>query len=503
MPPPVLADGAKRPNIIFLMIDTLRADRVGRYGHPGKLTPTMDALAAEGVWFEHCQSAAPWTLPSIASLFTSYYPSVHKATDYKKVENARKEGGDEVVSMLSKDFDTLAEALASNGYQTAAVSLNPFILDRFGFGQGFGHYYEGAPENGAVGADANRTAFEWLDKERDASKPFFLYLHFMDCHGPYDAPAKYVDPLMEAMEASPTKTALTARQRQFLPDYPVQHYLRRKPPVGSDPSRYSRLQGYREYWIAGYEAGVHEQDDYLADLIAGLKQRGVWDDAYVILVADHGEAFGEHDYWDHGLGLHEHQLSVPLILRWPGVLPEGRKIAGVARTIDIMPTILEQLRIKFSFGQGASLVGAVASGQVNAANVVYSESAKAPGMRQDAILSGNWKLIRSQRPAEGQVEQELVHLSDLSADPGERNELSKSKPEVVKSLITRLDEQRQINAGAKPGHQASFQVLTPTQRARVNAGGYHAGNEERESTAQPGAATASSTAPAPALPKKP
>jgi arylsulfatase len=495
IPPPVLAEGAKKPNIIFLMIDTLRADRVGRYGHPGKLTATMDALAAEGVWFEHCQSAAPWTLPSIASMFTSYYPSVHKATDYKKVEGARKTGGDEVISVLSDEFDTLAEALAGHGYETAAVSLNPFILDRFGFGQGFAFFADGAPESGAVGTDANKAAFQWLDKSRDADKPFFLYLHYMDCHGPYDAPAKYVDPLMQAMEANPRKTELTPTQRGMLRDAPLpelRHYIRRKPPVGSDPSRYSRLQGYQEYWIAGYEAGVHEQDDCLADLIAGLKKRGVWDDALVLLVADHGEAFGEHDYWDHGSGLHQHQLSVPLIMRWPRVLPKNRKISGIARTVDIMPTLLEQLRIPFSAGQGASLVGAIVAGQVPDTHVVYSESTKVAGYRQDSILSGNWKLIRYQSPEVGPVTNEIVQLFDLAADPGEKNDVSKSKPEVVKTLIGRMNEQQTINANAKPGHQASFIKITQTQKAHLNIGGYGTGDEQKDSATQPATASAPS-----------
>lgn len=486
IPPPVLAAGAKKPNIIFLMIDTLRADRVGCYGHSGKLTATMDQLASEGVRFERCQSAAPWTLPSVASLFTSYYPSVHKATDYRKVEGARKDGGEEAVSMLSNDFDTLAEALASHGYETAAVSLNPFILDRFGYGQGFSFFADGAPESGAIGLDANKTALEWLDKRRQADKPFFLYLHYMDCHGPYDAPPKYVDPLMQAMEANPKKTVLTEQQRAMLATYPRIHYLRLKPPVGSDPSRYTRLQGYQEYWMAGYEAGVHEQDDCLADLIAGLKKRGVWEDAYVILVADHGEAFGEHDYWDHGGGLHQHQLSVPLILRWPGVLPAGRRIAGAARTIDVMPTILDQLRIEFSAGQGASLVGAITSGAVPSSQTVYSEAAKGPG--QDAMLSGNWKLIRYQVPGSP-----IVQLFDLATDPGEQKDISKSKPEVVKTLLARMTEQQQINANAKPGHEAKFQVLTPTERSKIVAHGYLGTKNSEAPESQP--ASAPATAP--------
>src|SRR5262249_4870616 len=150
-----------------------------------------------------------------------------------------------------------------------------------------------------------------------------LYLHYMDVHGPYDRPAKYLDPLMKAVEADPNKKLMPLDQRQALPKG---HYLRKHPPGGD--ALYEKLQGYREYWVAGYEAGVREEDDYLKALFDELRKMGLWEDTFIILTADHGEAFGENKsfgetrYWEHGGGLNQSQLHVPLIMRWPGVLPK-------------------------------------------------------------------------------------------------------------------------------------------------------------------------------------
>lgn len=487
----VLPASAKKPNIVFILVDTLRADRLGVYGHPGKLTPAMDALAAEGTRFERCQSAASWTLPSIASIFSSYYPSVHKATDYKKVEALRKggEGGaDETqISIFSDEFDTLAEILAANGYDTAGFSLNPFIQAKYGFSQGFSFFADGVKENGAIGSAANHDAIAWLDEKRNKGKPFFLYMHYMDCHGPYDAPAKYVDPLMQAMEANSKKTKLTPIQIQMLRDHPtipeLRNYLRRKPPIGSDPTRYERLKDYQEYWIAGYEAGVREQDDYIAELFDGLRKRGLWDETFVILTADHGEAFAEHNYWEHGPGLHQHQVSVPLILRWPGMLPKSRTIAGTVRTIDIMPTILAQVGIEWKSGQGTSLLPAIGMGKTNVTEVIYSESAKTPDWDQDAILTGNWKLIRYQ-PTEKNPNSGGEQLFDLSSDPGETKDIIREKLNVARDLVARMEEQVRINAGAKPGHEAKYQMVTPQERQKISGVGY-TGDDVKEPDSQP------------------
>lgn len=463
---PIRAENKPKPNIVLIVVDTLRADRLASYGGPAK-TPVMDSIAREGVLFERCISAAPWTVPSMASLFTGFYPGVHKATDYRQVEAIRKasvdrDGGElpgtqsetrTEVSVLSDDFQTLAEILHADGYETAAFVANPFLQPENGFGQGFDTYNAGVLENGFKGRDLNGNVRAWLDK-RSSTKPLFLYVHYMDPHGPYDAPPEIVDPLVKKVDANPNKTILDARQRQAL--HP-QSYLRRTPPGGLEV--YARLQGYREYWLAGYDACIVEADLYVGDLIADLNKRGLWSDSLSILVSDHGEAFAEHGYWEHGPGQHQTQVHVPFAMRWPGVISAGRKVTDTVRTIDLLPTLLEMLRIQSdATTQGDSLVKHVAGDRSRRALTAFAEAAKHPLIRQEAIVSGNWKLLRtaaglldpSRRVVQGFAEP-TYQLFDLAADSGEQRDIAATKPETVRELIKLMADQDRENASAKPG----------------------------------------------------
>lgn len=456
--PVVLPAGAAKPNVIFIMVDTLRADRLGVYGNRGGLTPTMDALAAAGVRFERCQSVAPWTLPSIASMLTGYYPSVHKANNYKEVERDRndlKAGREIQVAALADSFTTLPEILFDHGYETAACVMNPFIQAEFGFAQGFHYFYAGVLENGAgnEGSKANARALEWIDGKtrspRDKSKPFFLYMHYMDCHGPYDAPARLVDPLLKAVEADANKSPLPEAAQRTLPEG---NYLRKKPPVGSDPTRYDRLRMYREYWLAGYDAGVKEQDEYLAALIDGLKARGLWDDALVVLVADHGENFAEHKFWEHGLEEYQTSLHVPLIFRWPKMLPAGEVVGGTVRTLDILPTLIEMLGIskQETFAQGVSLAPAIRGAPDAPQPLAYSESAKRDDIEIETVVEGDWKLIVSTF-REGGAPALPIELYDLKTDPDEHHDVAESKQRIADALYAKLVQQREQNRSARPG----------------------------------------------------
>lgn len=469
--PAILPHGARLPDIVFLLIDTLRADRLGVYGHKGELTPSYDALAREGVVFERCFSVAPWTLPSTASLFTGYYPGVHKATDYREVESARKDR--RAVSVLSDDFQTLAEILHAAGYQTAAFVANPFLQAEYGFSQGFEVYQAGVRENGYKGSDLNRDVFAWLD-QRDATRPLFLYVHYMDPHGPYDAPPELIDPLIRRVDANPNKRALDARQRQAL--HP-QSYLRKTPPGGIDA--YNRLQGYQDYWIAGYEACVQESDLHVGDLFGELRRRGLWDRSYVILTSDHGEAFAEHGYWEHGPGQHQHQLHVPLILRWPGVLPAGRRVADNVRTIDILPTIMEQLRLTADNPtQGESLVKHIAGDRTRKTIVPFAEASKWLHLRQEAIVSGNSKLLRTTAGAMNRETGEITfgppthQLFDIAADPGETSDLLNKRTDTARQLIALMDEQLHANAQTRPGVVSRLVTMDPRIDQAVGALGY-------------------------------
>jgi arylsulfatase A-like enzyme len=447
----ILPEGAARPNVIVVLVDALRADRLGAYGHRGSLSPTMDGLAATGVTFDYCVSAAPWTLPSVATLFTSYYPRVHGAVSYRVVADM-EDGKRAEQSMLSDRFDTLAEVLRAVGYQTAGFVAAKFLRAGYGFGQGFEQYDTTFAENTVRGEVVNAALFKWLDEHRDPTRPLFLYLHYMDVHGPYNAASRFMDPLMEQVEANPNKRLLSSREFANL-----NRYLKQAPPDASDPGRYERLKGYREYWVARYEAGVAEMDFYLDQLIAGLKERGLWDEAYVIFMADHGEALCEHGLWEHGYSLYQTDLHVPLILRWPGVLPAGKRIRRLASLIDFMPTLLEQLRLPPGENlQGASLVDHLSETLPNTAILRFAEAVKS-GSEQAAVFADSTKLVVTAQPSrplpDGTMAPATVRrqLFNLSTDPGEQYDVSGQYATQVRELTRLLDAMIQRSLTTKPG----------------------------------------------------
>ncbi len=446
----------RRPHILFVLIDTLRADRLGPYGHRGGLMRFAEELAREGVTFEHCVSAAPWTLPSIASIFTGYYPSVHKTTKYvspdaKRVENRRDEQG--FVSVLpDEDFVTLAEALRDVGYQTLGVSANRFVSRKFGFAQGFDQFYDDFEGDTVSGSLVNAAVFDQL-ASADPARPIFLYVHYMDVHGPYNAEPRFMDRLMEDVEKRADKRPLKAAEiEQMFP------YLRPPPPGATDPTRHERLKGYRDYWEARYDAGVAAMDFQLGELRAFLQSRGMWDDAYVVFVADHGESLCEHGMWDHGHTLYEPEIHVPLILRWREKLPPARRVPGVVRTIDLLPTLLEQVRAPVSGStQGASLVSRAVGASQAAVVPALSESLKGrPTRFQQTVVEGPWKLVRRVQVVRGENNRPVatgeheVFLYDLSSRGGEDVDLAARHPDRVRSMERFLLEQNRINDTLKP-----------------------------------------------------
>ena len=473
----ILPEGAPKPDIILILIDALRADRLGVYGHPGGLSPTIDAIAAQGVTFDYCVAAAPWTLPSVGSLFTSYYPRVHRALSYRVVQSM-EDGKRAEQSVLSDEFDTLAEVLQAAGYQTAGFCAAKFLRAGYGFGQGFEHYDTSFAENTVRGEVVNAKLFEWLDSERDSSRPLFVYLHYMDVHGPYDAAPRFMDPLMRQVEAKPDKQLLEPRQFRA-----INRYLRKPPRETSDPDRFERLKGYREYWVARYEAGVAEMDYHLAQLVKGLRKRGLWDGAYAILLADHGEALCEHGFWEHGYSQHQTDLHVPLILRWPGMLPAGHRVRRLASLIDILPTLLEQLRLPPGENlQGRSLVDHISGRPSELPEVRYAEGLKA-GPAQYALFVDNTKLIITevtQRPGPDQPPQVAgvrPQLFNLATDPGELYDLADQHRDVVAEMSKLIFKIMRTNMQLKPGLVVQTASVDAATMQQLESLGYVGGAE--------------------------
>ncbi len=458
---------APRPNIVFILVDTLRADHLGTYGGTAAATPTVDALAAEGVVFERAQSQAPWTLPSVASLFTGVYPNVHAATQYE-LGGARGQTRDEFagVSTLAPAFDTLAEALQRAGYATAACSANPFIVERNGFGQGFEHFDSSFAANTTPGGVVNQAAEEWL-RQRDPKRPFFLYLHYMDVHAPYRVRPEALASQLLALDAQTGKRLLTREELLGHPGY----FSKTRQLYARDPLHEQNGQ-YAEYYQCLYAGCVREMDAWLADLRARLDALGLWRDTLVVFTADHGEALGEHRVWTHGLSAHQNQLHVPIMLRWPGHLPSGRRVSTVVRLFDLMPTLLELLEIDPPAGlQAKSLATILADAAGADERVAFSEAVKQDTV-QRAIVQGDWKLLVSRKHPTG----ELFYLRD---DPMETTDLAQAEPDRALSLRTLLEKQIAANeAHARLAAESRAAPLTPAEVRRLRALGYGGGPED-------------------------
>jgi len=188
---------------------------MGLYGYHRDITPTMDSIAAEGITFDRAIAQAPWTQPSIASLFCSRYPMAHKVMinfgQLLRMMNRKAKK----VTIFSDSFVTLAEVLQKAGYATAAFMANPFILREFGFSQGFEHFDASFARDTTPGNIVNEAMFAWL-RRRNKNKPFFCFLHYMDVHGPYSARPEFLEPLLDRVEAMPDKRRLSKEQLKKL-----------------------------------------------------------------------------------------------------------------------------------------------------------------------------------------------------------------------------------------------------------------------------------------------
>ncbi len=411
---------SRRPvNIIVILVDTLRADYLGSYGFEGPVSPNLDALAAESVRFEHCISQAPWTKPSVASLFTSLYAETHRVTDHDDLfwrdvnENLK-------TSALPDEAITLAEVLRANGYATAGWVGNSWLSDGLGFGQGFDDYQ--VPERGHV-----RNADElwgdvwyWLVRHRRESpeKPFFWYLHVMDVHGPYR-------PLPQdvlAVSESPTlgeNRLLDDAEYGKIPGYLLQT------PWPRAPRELKQLRTLR----ALYAGGIRTFDRRLGGFLERLDSTGLLENTVLLLLSDHGEELGEHGGWDHGDTLHAEQTRVPCIIRSPQ-LPAGT-VDEVVSLVDFMPTLLAASATSSPEGlQGRNLWPVLLGQTAPEPAWAFSGGVKL-NPNAMSVRSKSYALLWDH--AEG-----TMALFDTREDPQERRNLAESNPEPHDELKGRL-----------------------------------------------------------------
>jgi arylsulfatase A-like enzyme len=393
------AKAERRPNVVMLVVDTLRQDHLGCYGYFRETSPHMDALAGEGVRFAQAITVMPHTLPTHISLFTSRYPSEHGVMMNGEVYDGR--------------FKTLAEVLAAVGYETAAFVAGHPVHSKFGVGKGF-QSYQDSPKWKSPADSVGTPAIEWLRSRTDT--PFFLWVHLYDPHVPYAPPERLRERFNtdEALKrwAAGRGTSSFEEWADVFDRTTITH-------IATKPGQLSFFKN-----LNLYDAEIAFADEVIGTIVSALRERKLLENSLLVILSDHGEGLGEHDFWFHGLHLYEEQILIPLIFRFPGSRFAGRVVEDQASLLDIMPTILEFLGLQGPDGmRGGSLLNVIEAEQRDrAVHYAFSETRVYPprkprgpthwtDIRKHSVRTPSWKLIRT---TEG--EETLYHLTD---DPGE------------------------------------------------------------------------------------
>ncbi|HXB71659.1 MAG TPA: sulfatase-like hydrolase/transferase [Candidatus Acidoferrales bacterium] len=453
-----------RPNILIYVIDTLRADHTSLYGYKRDTTPFLKKLAATGVVFGDCQAQATWTKPSIASLLTSIYSYTHGIFNDSDT--------------IPKGAATLAEQLRNAGYVTANIAASPWAGKITGLQRGFDYVMEfpviqrhrtDTVDRATDSAAVNKVVFPWLERHRD--EPFFLYAHATDPHAPYRPPAGF-----EEKFANPAETAEFNRDYASLRDqgqYGGGTVVSREgcKKNGIDPDKFIRRA------VDRYDGEVLHNDANLELLVARLKQLGILDNTLIIVVSDHGEEFWDHGWTAHGHSLYQ-ELTHCVFLMWnPKLLPGPRRVAEPVQLIDVMPTILDLLKLKApDIVQGQSLLPLATGRPFHRRTPVVTSrfahpSAKVNGFVPEnrintfALIEANWKLVYREKGKDAGLNR--VELYDRRTDRAETNNVAGAHPQDVESMMAELgkwvDAQKQIRAVLGKGARSTLDQQTLDQ----------------------------------------
>lgn len=442
------------PNLLWVVWDTVRADRMSLYGHDRPTTPRLDTWAADARVFDDVVSPGGYTLPSHASMFTGLLPTEHCTYNGS--------------TRLDDQYDTVAELLQRAGWRTFLFSANPQITasPTRNFAQGFDvaehpwspQWMERAiaitrekldPRDQsselvdrlaggrqeitgwnvkAAGSLAQEATLDWLGRS-DEDRPWFVFLNYMEAHRPLIPPQRYRELMLEGRDVARSYSV----DRSWLATWEYTFGLR------DFTKRELRITR------ATYDAALRELDDLFADLLAALDAAGELDDTIVVLTSDHGELLGEHHMLDHQYSLHEPVLRVPLVIHAPGRLAPGRETAPVS-TVDLFHTVLELLGVsppakppatpslRSPSSQRVRLAEDPSSSTVGLSHVLDAHPGFDPTpfqRKQRALYDGPWKLLW------GSDERHTLH--HVERDPGEEHDASGEAPEELARLRATLD----------------------------------------------------------------
>jgi len=510
------------PNILLVVLDTVRADHLGSYGYYRDTSPRLDALAAEGVRFESAFAAAPWTLPSHASLFTGLHPQTH-GTGW---EHPRLHDGTTSIPGLARyDFPTLAEELAMRGYATFGAANKSWIRAQTGLTQGFAAFrdlsqprlqqrflvrrvldrYLNPPVELQVSRDKGGErliddTLGWLDARDGADAPFFAFLNLNEAHDPYFPPDTYWTRFLpEGTAVEDTKPRNLDQSTEF------------RRAIWEGKESYSEAE--IEILKALYDALILYQDDLLGKLVDGFADRRLLEDTLIVVTADHGEEFLETgNRIGHQMSLSDRLVRVPLVMRWPAGLPSGRVVDTLASLVDVFPTLLE---VSAGTGEpvpgppieGVSLLRAIAPDGPAARDMAIAHYgnpasflATFPGWDPDRpetfALSPMMRRITMLRGADRKYYlygDGAEALLDLAVDPLEASADSPAESaDAARMRLYRMRLQQQLNDHLRRqqtvfGHLQSYRTMQMVGDLPLHELGYAGGSGE-------------ATGPAPALP---
>jgi len=403
----------KKPNILFIGIDSCRATRMSLCGYERLTTPHIDRMAGGGVKFINCFSPSIPTPPGYSALLTGRDCF---GTGIVTLRN---------VPELPKGI-TLQEVLADNGYNCSCIGF-----DDGAYTHGFHNYINysswGPDRDDGKSHKAenmNDVALPEMKRLAADDKPFFLFLRHMDPHAPYLPPEPFSKMFYQGDECDPENHSLD-KLYDFKPfrDFHITWF-----PVGCTDAEYVKAQ---------YDGAIAYMDSCIQQLFTALSDLGIEDETLIVLTSDHGETLDEHDcYFDHH-GLYEGTLRVPLVFKYPGTVPEGRVFDGYVQQKDVMPTVLELIGIETGLTfDGRSLVPFWKGGKREPEPEFYLT--EATWMRKHGWRTPEWKLIAALEPDFHY--KPAVELYNLIKDPLELKNVAETEPDVVQMLMKRMKE---------------------------------------------------------------
>ncbi|HJZ98673.1 MAG TPA: sulfatase [Candidatus Solibacter sp.] len=459
------AGSSTRPNVLLIVMDTVRADHLSLYGYNRDTTPNLRALARDSVVYPNTLAPSDVTLTSHASLFTGMYPSWHGA--YCDPPNATYGG------TLSAKTPTLAEITKANGYSTLAVVANMFLRSDFGLGRGFDEFHLPRPvallpadtpyllrravrRGLAVGFDTGQfdrlfSLGEEIDAHlfpalaKNGQKPFFVFMNYMDAHFPYVPPAPFHN-VFPGQKAGYTQQDLEIDQGHI---------------IGGQTASLVYLQ----HCLSKYDGGIAYVDAQIGKVVEWLKRHQAYDNTMIVVASDHGEAFGERSYIGHGNSPYNNVLHVALMIKYPGNAHPGVESQPVS-LIDVAPTVLNTLGLKAPTAlQGRDLTRSEAL----AGRTLYSETFPCPVMRPRECRDGCTSHVILQWPykyierSNGKRE-----LFDLAHDPLEEHTLYSREREVTAKIRGDLEAWMKT----LPAHSSQKQSVGGDDLRRLKGLGY-------------------------------